>query len=330
MLLLMLYYNISSKYIFVELLRIRNMKIKQLLLVGSILIAPILAYSQNIKYEKHDFVYKSIKGHNIMATIYLPDIDLNEKVPALIYFHGGGFMFGNRKQGLENIVRDKLLANKIVVISADYRLAPETQLEEILKDVSDIVAWVKTEGSRFHIDTKKVAVGGGSAGGYLALSTGFSGKSAPSAIISISSPTGFSTEGLQTGDLSLLENTKKDSIVSHGDYVNRMDLWRYLGKNGLALYEILGFDPAKEPQKLKRYTLTDNIEYGYPPTLIVHAKNDRAVKFDDAKAFYEFLQHKKIESELYVVENGHSSDLIKLHPEAVDEIIWFLNKQFRK
>jgi acetyl esterase/lipase len=305
------------------------MNMKQLFIVGALLI-PAALFSQDFRSEKYDFVYKSINGHDIMATIYLPDFELNEEIPALIYFHGGGFMFGNREQGLENIVRDKLLANKMAVISADYRLAPETRLEDILKDVSDIVTWIKAEGNRFHIDTSKVAVGGGSAGGYLALSTGFSGKSAPDAIVAISPPTGFSTESLQTGDLSLLENIKKDSIVSHGDYTSRMNLWRYLGKNNLALYEIFGFDPVREPQKLEQYTLTNNIEFGYPPTLIIHAKNDRAVKFDEAKAFYEFLQDKKIESKLYVVENGHSSDLIKQHPEAVEEIIRFLNKQFRK
>jgi Esterase/lipase len=303
---------------------------KLLFIVVWMLFSPVSLFSQDTKSDKCDFVYKSINGHDIMATIYLPDFELNEKLPALIYFHGGGFIFGNREQGLENSIRDKLLANKIVVVSANYRLAPETKLEEILNDASDIVAWIKNEGSRFHIDTTKVVVAGGSAGGYLALSTGFSGKSAPDAIVAISPPTGFSTEGIETGDLSLLENIKKDSIVSHGDYTSRMDLWRYLGKNGLALYEIFGFDPVEEPQKLERYTLTNNIGYDYPPTLIIHAKNDRAVKFDETEAFYRFLQDKKVESELYVVENGHSSDLIKQHPEAVDEIIRFLNKQFGK
>lgn len=289
-----------------------------------------IAFSQEKVHEKQDFVYKSVKEHDIMATIYLPDIQQDEKVPALIYFHGGGFMFGNRKQGLENVLRDKLLASKIAVVSADYRLAPESKLEDILKDVSDVVTWIKIDGGRFSIDTNKVAVAGGSAGGYLALSTGFDSKFAPDAIIDISAPTGFSMEGIQTGDLSLLENVRKDSIASHGDYASRMDLWRYLGKNGLALYEIFGFDPVKEPKKLERYTLTNRIKAGYPPTLIIHAKNDRAVKFNDAKAFYDFLQEKGIPSELYVVENGHSTELINQYPEAVDEMIKFLNKQFNR
>jgi len=262
-----------------------------------------------------------------MATIYLPAS--KEKVPVFIYFHGGGFIFGNREGGLEETIKNKLLANQIAVVSADYRLVPETKLKEILEDASDIVRWIKVNvEARFNIDTTRVAVGGGSAGGYLALSTGYKGKYTPDAIVAISSPTGFSTEGLETGDLSLIKNIKKDSIISHGDYSSRMDVWRYLSRNGLALYETFGFDPLKEPEKLEPYTLTANIKQGYPPLLIIHAKNDRAVKLSEAENLYAFLQAKKVKSQLYVVENGHSSELIRQHPEAVDEMVAFLKKSY--
>jgi len=305
------------------------MKTRSLLLTGWLLFCLMFAFSQDAMSKKHDFIYKSINGHDIMATIYLPDSD--KKVPVFIYYHGGGFIFGNRHQGLHSELIDKLLANKIAVVSADYRLAPETKLKEILKDVSDMVKWIKIKGEgRFNIDTGKIAVGGASAGGYLAFTTGFNPQHSPDAIVAISAPTGFSTAGIKAGDLSLLKNIKKDSIVSYGDYTTRMDLWRYLGKNGLALYELFGFDPVKEPYKLKPYTLIDNVKTGYPPTLIVHAKKDWLVKLEDVDAFYKFLQNKKIESELYLVENGHDSNLIDRHPEAIDKIITFLNKQFNK
>ena len=305
------------------------MNLKYILLTALAFIIYIVAFSQDMPNEKQEFVYKSVDGHDIMATIYLPKS--NEKTPVVIYFHGGGFMFGNRDQGIEDITIKKLVAAKIAVVSADYRLAPETKLEEILKDTRDIVRWIKVNGeAKFNVNTNKIAVAGGSAGGYLAISTGFDIGSAPNAIISISAPTGFSTEGIQTGDLSLLKNIKKDKIVSHGDYSSRMDLWRFLGKEDLALYEIFGFDPVKEPQKLNRYTLQSNIKSGYPPTLIIHSKNDHLVKLEEAKVFYNFLQDNKIETELYVVENGHSSDLINQHPDSVDKIVTFLNKHFNK
>lgn len=287
------------------------------------------AFAQKGKTEKQDFVYKTVNGHDIMASVYLPAS--KEKVPVLIYFHGGGFMFGNRVQGLDSILKEKLVSSGIAVVSADYRLAPESKLEEIFADVGDALAWLKQNRQhQFNIDTNRIAVAGGSAGGYLALSTGFNPSSAPDVIVVISPPTGFSTEGIQAADLSLLDDTGKDSIVSHGDYTTRMDKWRQLGRNGLALYEIFGFDPVKEPQKLEQYTLTNNVKDDYPPTLIIHSKNDRVVKFADAQAFYAFLQDKGIESELYTVENGHDSSLIKQHSKTADEIVAFLKRQFNK
>ncbi|WP_415988858.1 alpha/beta hydrolase [Alistipes indistinctus] len=66
------------------------------------------------------------------ATLYLPEPQ--GAYPVLIYFHGGSFTFGNREQGLEQVLKEKLLANNIAIVSADYRLAPETKLGEIMQE----------------------------------------------------------------------------------------------------------------------------------------------------------------------------------------------------
>jgi acetyl esterase/lipase len=303
-------------------------------LIGLILISSLQTFSQNDSSEKIVFIYKTVEGHEIKANIFLPTTV--EKHPVLVYFHGGGFIFGNRDQGLDIVLKEKLLTNNYAVVSADYRLAPETKLDEILKDVSDIIKWIKLNGEqKYNIDTSKIVAAGGSAGGYLALSTGFSQISAPNAIIAISTPTGFSTANIQMGDLSILNqpgpyDIVKDSIVSYGDYDSRMALWRFLARNRLGLYEVFGFDPAKEPEKLERYTLTNNVKSNYPPTLLIQAKNDHLVDLGQVTAFYDFLQKNKVESKLYLVENGHSSELINQNPDAVDEIINFLNIQFKR
>ncbi|MDA3808039.1 MAG: alpha/beta hydrolase, partial [Thiomicrorhabdus sp.] len=151
-------------------------------LIGLILFFSIQTFSQNDTSEKIVFTYKIVQGHEIKANIYLPES--NGLHPVLIYFHGGGFIFGNRDLGLDNVLKEKLLSNNYAVVSADYRLAPETKLNEILKDVNDIVKWIKQNGElEYSIDTSKIVAVGGSAGGYLALSTGFNQISSPNAII---------------------------------------------------------------------------------------------------------------------------------------------------
>lgn len=221
------------------------------------------------------------------------------------------------------------------VVSADYRLAPETKLQEILKDVSDIVKWLRENGfQEFNIDTHKIAVAGGSAGGYLALSTGFNQEYTPNAIVAISTPTGFSTANIQMGDLSILNqpgpyDIVKDSIVSYGDYDSRMKLWSFLAKNSLVLYEIFGFDPSQDTEKLENYKLSSNIDSDYPPTLLIHAKNDHLVDLQEVNDFHTFLNEKKVKTELFLVENGHSSALIDQNPQAIDKLIEFLNMQMK-
>lgn len=292
------------------------------------------SFSMNDFSAKKVFVYKTVEGHEIKANIFLPQT--NGLLPVVVYFHGGGFIFGNRDQGLDLILKEKLLANNYAVVSADYRLAPETKLDEILKDVSDIIKWIRLNGhQKFNIDTSKIVTMGGSAGGYLALSTGFNRNFAPNAIVAISTPTGFSSQIAPMGDLAVLNqpgpyDIVKDTIVSYGDYDKRMALWRFLVKNGLGSYELFGFDPAKEPEKLDKFTLTNNIKSDFPPTLIIHAKNDRLVDLGQVNAFYDFLKENKIESKLYLVENGHSSKLINQNPDAVDEIISFLSMQLKR
>lgn len=314
------------------------MKTKKIVL-GLVILFSLQSFSQNSSFQtfswnesltKEIFVYKTVEGHEIKANIFLPE--KNGLHPVLVYFHGGGFIFGNRDQGLHNKLKEKFLKENYAVVSADYRLAPETKLNEILIDVQDLLKWLRKNGlQEFNIDTNKIAVVGGSAGGYLALSTGFTKEFAPNAIIAISTPTGFSNANVEMGDLSILEKSSSYDIdkkvpVSYGDYSNRMDLWRFLAKNRLALYEIFGFDPASEPEKLNQYTLTNNIKQYYPPTLLIHANYDHLVDLQQVKDFHSFLSKKKIKSELYLVENGHSSELLNQNPQAIDKMIRFLKE----
>ncbi len=303
------------------------------LLLGLIITFSVQTFSQNNFSEKKEFVYKTVNNHSIKANIFLPKTEGLH--PVLVYFHGGGFIFGNRDQGLESVIKDKLLASDYAVVSADYRLAPETKLGEILTDVSDLIKWLRENGlQKYNIDIDKIAVAGGSAGGYLAFSTGFNKKFAPNAIVAISAPTGFSPGNIKMGDLFILNipgpyDIVKNSVVSYGDYDSRMDLWRFLARNNLALYEIFGFDPSREPEKLEKFKLTNNVDSDYPPTLLIHAKNDHLVALQEASDFYNYLKEKKVETELFLVENEHSSVLINENPQAVDKLVEFLNKHLK-
>lgn len=61
----------------------------------------------------------------------------------------------------------------LIMVSTDYRLAPQTPLPEIVADIGDAVQWVRNElpknAGAFKVDTERLMVAGGSAGGFLAM-----------------------------------------------------------------------------------------------------------------------------------------------------------------
>lgn len=87
--------------------------------------------------------------------------------PVLVYYHGGGWVIGNL-DGVD--VPCRLLTNRAncVVVSVDYRLAPENKFPAAAEDAYAAVKWVAENGSTIQVDTERIAVGGDSAGGNLA------------------------------------------------------------------------------------------------------------------------------------------------------------------
>ncbi len=88
--------------------------------------------------------------------------------PVLLHMHGGGFMMTDPMlmPRLQEIATDC----HCVVVSVDYRLAPETRYPGSLEDNYAALKWVHAHAEELGIDRSKIAVGGESAGGYHAAS----------------------------------------------------------------------------------------------------------------------------------------------------------------
>jgi acetyl esterase len=86
---------------------------------------------------------------------------------ALVYFHGGGFVIGDLDTH-DHLCRELALGAGCVVVSVDYRRAPEHPFPAAVDDCWAALQWVIEEGPTISIDTDRLAVGGDSAGGNLA------------------------------------------------------------------------------------------------------------------------------------------------------------------
>ncbi len=108
------------------------------------------------------------EGGAIPARLYRPlGSAPNAALPALIYFHGGGWVIGDLDTH-DVVCRQIANGSGAAVVSVDYRLAPEHKFPAAVEDAIAATAWIAAHGATLGIDTARLAVGGDSAGGNLA------------------------------------------------------------------------------------------------------------------------------------------------------------------
>lgn len=114
-------------------------------------------------------------GGAIPIRIYTPLDTLRRAMPALVYFHGGGYVLGDL-----DVVHSActILANRAhaVVVSVDYRLAPEHPFPAAVEDAWAATRWVADNATLLDVDPERIAVGGDSAGATLAAVTALANR----------------------------------------------------------------------------------------------------------------------------------------------------------
>src|SRR5579863_2569123 len=134
-------------------------------------------------------------GTQLTATLYTPAGP--GPFPAVVYFHGGGWVLADRHDAS---ARALAKGAEAVVISVDYRLAPENKFPTAWDDALATYQWTATNVGRWRGDPRRLALAGEGAGGNLALSTALSsvaaGVTRPKAVIAIYpvTQTGMATE----------------------------------------------------------------------------------------------------------------------------------------
>jgi acetyl esterase len=114
-------------------------------------------------------------GHALPARLYAPSADAG--LPLLLYLHGGGFTIGNLATH-DILCRELAHLAGCMVVSLDYRLAPEHRFPTAHNDAWDALQWLAQQGHTLGADPARLAVGGDSAGGTLAAASAIHARDA--------------------------------------------------------------------------------------------------------------------------------------------------------
>ena len=196
-------------------------------------------------------------------------------------------------------MRKAVSSQNIALISADYRLAPQVNVSDILSDVQDCIAFIRTTltsklPNASAIDPTRLAVSGSSAGGYLALLAGLYTTPKPSVIAPIypiTDPLGTFFTNPQPPPMKRYAPSKSEmepyldpsapAIANCGTLAedSRMHMYVYmLGAANLA--QLYGTPTAEAAAK---YRIARNVyEYGLPPAYFLHGDADSAVGVEQA------------------------------------------------
>ncbi len=290
-------------------------------------------------------VYREVNGLPIHADVHPATTD--GSCATLLFFHGGALIMGDRTWIPPTLI-SKANDAGISVVSADYRLGPETKLPEIVSDIHAAHEWIRTTGAeRFSFDPDRIAVAGGSAGGYLALLAGSTYHPAPAAVVS------FYGYGDLTGDWytapdpfytrteEAITEDRAKSVLSpvpisqapRSPDMNRFDFYLYCRQQGTWPIEVGGQDPTNTDW-FKPYEPLRNVTPSHPPTMLLHGEADTDVPIEQSALMADEFADQGVPHRLLTdPEWGHVFDLMPDTPrvgDAIDAVIDFLLRHLTK
>jgi acetyl esterase/lipase len=289
----------------------------------------VLADTVSGDVRMQTFTYKRVGDIEIKANVYRADDD--RVCPVVVWIHGGALIMGGR-ESVNVRIKKMFLDAGYAIVSIDYRLAPETKLPAIIEDVEDAFKWIRAKGPElFKIDADKIAVLGGSAGGYLTLATGHRVKPRPTVLVP------FYGYGDLIGDWyskpsphprhqrSKMPEEQVRQIVSGPAIANSRDrkgnggaFYQFCRQRGLWPKEVSGWDPHTQAEKFDPYMPVKNVTEQYPPTLLIHGTEDTDVPYEQSVMMADQFRKFGVDHELIAIVGGEHG-LGGGDPEKIDE-----------
>jgi acetyl esterase/lipase len=139
---------------------------------------------------------------------------------AFVYLHGGAWYMMDKDMLTRPFFRH-LVAQGHTVMDVAYRLCPEVDIYGMIGDVKRAIAWMKANASRYGVNPEKIVLGGGSAGGHLALLAGYTPEHSE-----------LTPEDLKNADLSVC------GVISYYGPTDMLAEYRHTNQHRLLLEDL--------------------------------------------------------------------------------------------
>ena len=258
-------------------------------------------------------IFSFVTEETIKLNMNLYRAKSNRKNITIIYFHGGGLLYGVRDD-LPEIYINKFLNSGYDFLTLDYPLAPESKLEVILKaSYEEILYYLENHHSVFALDDNKYVLFGRSAGAYLCFMMCHrlikNNSIKPMSVISLygyarldefqfNTPSKHYKKLAQVSDDSI-EKIISDSPVTYGPMHLRFSLYIKARQEGTWIKSIC------EEEDPTKYSLDEDKLKNFPPTILAAATLDPDVPYKISKTLSKLIPNSHL---ITIYEGVHDFD----------------------
>ena len=255
-------------------------------------------------YVLPDVVYGQASGQELKMDVYVSTLDA--PAPTLVYFHGGGWISGDKLRS--QLYLQPWLAMGWTVVNVEYRMGGTALAPAAVEDTRCAVRHALSRSKDFNIDPRRVVLSGHSAGGHLALIT---------AMLPVSAGLDRRCAGQDELQVAAVVNWYGiTDVADELDGPNRKDYAvRWLGAQ------------ADREAIARRVSPLTHVRRGLPPVISIHGDRDELVPYAHAQRLQQALDRVGVANELFTVPGaGHGGFSREQESRAYAAIEAFLQR----
>lgn len=236
-----------------------------------------------------NITYSTANNTDLKLDLYLPH-DRAAAVPALILFHGGGWVGGQKERNVLYLL--PYLALGWAVINVEYRLASNSLAPAAVEDCRCALRWAARHAKEYRIDASKFVLTGTSAGGHLALITAML-------------PAGNAFDRRCPTDDGVRWNQAAEPDVKVAAVVNWFgitDVAELVEGPNAKHYAVEWFGSLENRAELARRVSPINyVRAGVPPVITIHGEEDDVAPYAQAVRFHAALEKAGVSNRLVTI-----------------------------
>ncbi len=203
--------------------------------------------------------------------------------PTLIYYHGGGWVFGDRTGA--TLLFLPFLEMGWNVINVEYRMASVSLAPAAVEDCRCALRWAVRNAKQYNIDVNRIVLTGHSAGGHLSLITG------------------MLPEG--TGLDNNCDGTEKLKVAAIINWYGISDVADLVQGRNQRNYAVMWMGSQSDPLTIaKRVSPLNYVRAGLPPILSIHGDADPVVPYEQSVRLHKALSDAGVPNELVTIKGG--------------------------